>query len=385
MPTSFVDRFKTMLRGQEQTGVAVPDVAAVAVPAEPTAAGVVEAISDPVLCLDGRRRVSTANAAARRLLGEHIEGEDIRVVLRHPAAMTAIVDSAAGSIEITGLNRSDDVWELNVAPLEDGQLIRLIDRSAARAIERSRTDFVANASHELRTPLATLLGFVETLEGPAGTDEAVRDRFLGIMREEAERMTRLVDDLMSLSRIEADKHRAPAEAVDLRALINEVIGIVADRAIDKLPVILVDEAEGGVAPVAGERAQLRQLLHNLVGNALKYGRPGTPVRIELGPRGPATVRLAVVDQGEGIAAEHLPRLTQRFYRVDAGRSRSLGGTGLGLAIVKHIVERHRGTLNILSEVGVGTTVEVLLPAQTASVAGVIKASSGRNIGDASNA
>jgi len=278
---------------------------------------------------------------------------------------------AADPIEIAGLNHPDDVWELTIAPLGDGHLIRLVDRSAARAIERSRTDFVANASHELRTPLAALLGFVETLEGPAGADEGVRERFLGIMREEAERMTRLVDDLMSLSRIEADKHRAPAEAVDLRALVSEAARVAADRGMGgDTPDIVIDQAEGGVPPVAGERAQLLQLLHNLIGNAVKYGRPGTPVRIELGQRGPATVRLAVVDQGEGIAAEHLPRLTQRFYRVDDGRSRSLGGTGLGLAIVKHIVERHRGTLNILSKVGAGTTVEVLLPAVRPAQAGL---------------
>jgi two-component system phosphate regulon sensor histidine kinase PhoR len=223
-----------------------------------------------------------------------------------------------------------------------------------------RVDFVANASHELRTPLASILGYVETLSDEAGEDPALRQRFLRVVLDEAHRMQRLVEDLMSLSRIEAEKYRSPSAPVDLIDLVCQArdelaVGHAArDRAIEIA-------AEAPLPPVAGDRVQLSQMIHNLVGNALKYGAPGTPVSIIVALDGPRAIRLTVTDQGEGIAPEHLPRLTERFYRVDPGRSRSLGGTGLGLAIVKHIVERHRGRLDIASVVGKGTRVTVTLP------------------------
>jgi two-component system phosphate regulon sensor histidine kinase PhoR len=222
-----------------------------------------------------------------------------------------------------------------------------------------RADFVANASHELRTPLATLIGFIETLQGPAGSETNIRERFLGIMSREANRMARLVDDLLSLSKIEMDKHVAPSTPLDIRPLLKEVgntlaMRLEADSRFIKLS--LPDE----LPQVFADRDQILQVLHNLVSNALKYGRSGTPITVQA-VADATYVTLSVTDQGEGIPPEHLPRLTERFYRIDTARSRDLGGTGLGLAIVKHIVERHRGILQIRSQLGEGTTVTISFP------------------------
>ena len=332
-------------------------------PAAPRVEDLLGAVDDPLLLVEGRQ-VVRANAAAIASLGEHVVGEDVRLAIRHPAAAELLTrdGNRAGSVELIGLGAADRHWTLSVQPLGPGtRLVRLSDRTATRATERIRVDFVANASHELRTPLASLIGFIETLEDANGPDDApTRQRFLGIMAGEARRMQRLVDDLISLSRIEADKHRAPADAVSLAALARETADTLRGERSGKSRVEL--EIQDGLPAVAGDRAQLSQLLHNLVGNALKYGDVSKPVRVSLTRSGTGMVRLAVTDEGEGIAPEHLPRLTERFYRVDPGRSRAVGGTGLGLAIVKHIVERHRGRLDIASTQGVGTTVTVLLPA-----------------------
>lgn len=329
-----------------------------------TMAATLEAITDPLL-LVREGRVINANGAALALLGRHIVGEDIRTAIRHPAAAEHLASHRADSdrgIELVGLGTREQRWLMHVAELGDGRrLVHLVDRSLAHAAERMRVDFVANASHELRTPLAAILGFIETLGDPeAGGDEGTRNRFLDVMMKEARRMQTLVDDLISLSRIEAEKHRAPDDAVDLAGLIGDVNRVIRDNAQgrDRDLMILIDE---GVPAVAGDRAQLSQLLHNIVGNAIKYGRTGTPIRIAMARNGDSMVRLSVEDEGEGIAPEHLPRLTERFYRVDSGRSRAMGGTGLGLSIVKHIVERHRGRLDIASIPGKGTTVTVNLP------------------------
>jgi two-component system phosphate regulon sensor histidine kinase PhoR len=228
-----------------------------------------------------------------------------------------------------------------------------------------RVDFVANASHELRTPLASILGFAETLADGAGEDPAMRDRFLKVMADEARRMQRLVEDLISLSRIEAEKYRLPDASVDLADLVSEVHSEMMDSADGRAAEIVTDIA-ADVPPVGGDRVQLSQALHNLIGNAMKYGRAGTPVTVKLWRDASNMVRLSVGDEGDGIPPEHIPRLTERFYRVDSGRSRALGGTGLGLAIVKHIVERHRGRLDIASQVGRGTVVTILLPAALSS-------------------
>ncbi|HEY1125285.1 MAG TPA: ATP-binding protein [Sphingobium sp.] len=325
----------------------------------------IEAVPEPLLVVH-RGRVEQCNAAALALLGAHIRGEDIRLALRHPAAIDllkrAAVESGAERVDIAGLGAPDQLWELTVHPLsEQRQLLLLADQSGRQAAEKMRVDFVANASHELRTPLAGILGFIETLRDPvAGSDAATRDRFLGIMDGEARRMQRLVDDLMSLSRIEAEKYHLPNQPVPILPLAEEVLQVFRQSQ-NKRALDIVLAVDPDLPPLVGDRAQLSQLLHNLVSNAMKYGAPGTEISVAARLLPYDMVELSVTDRGDGIAPEHLPRLTERFYRVDSSRSRAMGGTGLGLAIVKHIVQRHRGLLNIDSKLGQGTIVRVELP------------------------
>ena len=323
----------------------------------------ISAIIEPVLLLDDGR-VRAANPAARALLGNHIVGEDVRLAIRHPVAAERLSQGAVdGSVEMTGIGGADRRYEMNVATVGPGQrVVHLINRTGRHAVEKARVDFVANASHELRTPLSALLGFIETLRDEATGDDAnVRARFLSVMDKEARRMQRLIDDLISLSRIEADKYALPETQVALPLLVRQVIAEIPDLQSGQTIDARIDD---NIPAVAGDATQLSQVMHNLIGNAIKYGG-GTPVTVEL-QRDANTVRIRVSDGGDGIAPEHIPRLTERFYRVDAGRSRSLGGTGLGLAIVKHIVERHRGRLDIASQQGLGTTVSVSLPVMTPS-------------------
>jgi len=331
-------------------------------PPDPTD-GLIEAMADPLIVLDGYH-ISHANRAARTLLGEHIVGDYVRLALRHPAAAPILSGDEDGPVSLTGLGGHDRLWELTAGTIRPGKrLLRLTDRSAQRAAEQMRVDFVANASHELRTPLASLIGFIETLEEANGPEDAdTRSRFLSIMEGEARRMQRLIDDLMSLSRIEADRYFPPKDRIDLAMVLREV----ADEFVNRRDGQRLEICAPTRAVVIGDRGQLHQLLHNIISNAFKYGREGTPVRagLEVAKGG---VRFSVQDEGEGIAPEHLPRLTERFYRADPGRSRAIGGTGLGLAIVKHIVERHRGKLDISSSVGIGTTVLVELPLAPTSV------------------
>ncbi len=336
--------------------------------AHPDFPSLLEGISAPPMLVE-KGRIVRANRAAMRLLGAHIEGEDARIAIRHPAAAERLASLAPLAepimIELVGLGTREQRWQMRVAPVGAvsamRRLVHLVDHSGTHAAERMRVDFVANASHELRTPLAGILGFIETLADPElGKDVETRQRFLKIMDGEARRMQRLIDDLISLSRIEAEKYRAPDSAVDLSELVAEVVGVFRSSHGERGRDVGMEIAPG-LGPVLGDRAQLSQLLHNLIGNSVKYGRPGTPIRVSLaeGPSGMA--RLSVADEGEGIGPDHLPRLTERFYRVDSGRSRAMGGTGLGLAIVKHIVERHRGRLDIASTLGKGTSISVLLP------------------------
>jgi two-component system phosphate regulon sensor histidine kinase PhoR len=331
----------------------------------PSIGEVIDAIGDPLVVV-GDGRIVAANRAARKLLGEHIVGEDARVAIRHPAAAERLAAGGAGAdpgpIELVGLGGRDTRWAMTVAPLPGRRrLVHLVDRSAGHAAERMRVDFVANASHELRTPLSAIIGYVETLDDEkAGGDVPTRKRFLKIISDEAQRMQRLVEDLMSLSRIEAEKYRLPDDSIDLGGLATEVHRVIRDNGGERAQDVVLDVDES-LPFVAGDRAQLSQLLHNLINNAMKYGRPGTPVRVRIAQGPGSMVKLSVEDEGDGIAPEHLPRLTERFYRVDSSRSRALGGTGLGLAIVKHIVERHRGRLDIQSAVGRGTVVTALLP------------------------
>lgn len=324
---------------------------------------VLQALPHPCLIVHGGR-IERCNDAALALLGRHIIGQDVRLAMRHPAAIDLLSGATdiSARTEIVGLGNAEQSWELNVQPIHEGRLLALLfDQSGRQATERMRVDFVANASHELRTPLAGILGFIETLRDPvAGAEAATRERFLAIMDGEARRMQRLVDDLMSLSRIEAESYRRPDQPVLLPALIEEVAGVFR-QGHNKRGRDVELNIDRSLPAVRGDRAQLSQLLHNLISNALKYGAAETPVTVTASASGDDMAIVTVTDRGEGIPPEHLPRLTERFYRVDSSRSRAMGGTGLGLAIVKHIVQRHRGVLHIDSVVGRGTTVRVDLP------------------------
>jgi two-component system, OmpR family, phosphate regulon sensor histidine kinase PhoR len=311
----------------------------------------------PVVVTSGSR-VSVANAAARELFGAHILDQDIRMTLRNPEAMRLVDSGESGGVTISGLVRRRDVWRINRKGLSDGiGVLEFVNRTAEADISRAHTDFVANASHELRTPLASIIGYVETLrEEGADIDPATADRFLSTIQREAKRLQSLVGDLMSLSRIEAEKHEVPTDRIDFSALAERAARDAAGS--DRIERLAFD-----ITPdlcVEGDAQQLEQVVRNLVDNAFKYGSAADPVSIAVTPLEPSRVELTVTDRGEGIDAEHIPHLTRRFYRTDPGRSRASGGTGLGLAIVKHVVERHRGKLDIASTRGQGTCVTVRL-------------------------
>ena len=319
----------------------------------------IERVALPLLLLEGTRIVE-ANASARAALGNHVLGQDARIALRHPDAMRLIDLPDGASVSIPGFTGSRSLWQLTRRAIAgDRWMIELADRTAESDVSRAHTDFVANASHELRTPLAAVIGYAETLgDDSAPTDPETRHRFVGIIDREARRMLSLVEDLMTLSHVEAEKHDRPSEAIDLAQLAARVVGEVSTLK-GKERVALAGGAPETM--VLADSAQLEQLLRNLIDNALKYGAEDQPVMVTVERFDRGQARLAVTDQGPGIAPEHLPHLTRRFYRTDPGRSRASGGTGLGLAIVKHIVERHGGTLDISSRVGQGTCAAVLLP------------------------
>ena len=320
-----------------------------------------EALDEPALIV-GAGRTLAANAAARALLGESIVDRDIRIAIRHPQALRAVLAGKRADVAVIGLGSAERPWQLSVRPFGRGSaLIRLTDRAATIAAERMRVDFVANASHELRTPLATISGFAETLAEDGPLDEEARRRFGATIHTEAARMLRIIEDLMDLSRIEADRFIAPRDVIDLAAITKIAVQQTAALAERKGCTVEVHASEEVIA-VIGDHAQLLQVADNLISNAVRYGcGPKAPqVRVEVLREGGRAL-LRVIDRGDGIAADHLPRVTERFYRVDPARSRESGGTGLGLAIVKHIVERHRGTLDIRSRPGAGTTVDVRLP------------------------
>jgi two-component system phosphate regulon sensor histidine kinase PhoR len=334
---------------------------------------IVDRLPDPLLVLGPDRTVRRANAAARQAFGA-----EIAAVLRHPDLRAALDRAfATGAPQVADFTLPVPVpREVRATvlgldpPLADGgcAIAVLSDRTRERAVERMRADFIANASHELRTPLASLIGFIDTLRGPAADDPPAQQRFLGIMAEQAQRMNRLIDDLLSLSRIELTEHQAPEGRVDLGVLAAHIAQVFEPRLAARRMRLELEVAPA-LPPVTGDEDQIEQVLQNLVDNALKYGREGGTVRLAAQPVPPGGrwpsrpgVVLAVADDGPGIPRAHIPRLTERFYRVDKGRSRSAGGTGLGLAIVKHIVNRHRGQLVIESEEGRGATFLVWLPA-----------------------
>ena len=339
-----------------------------------------DALPEPLLLLGTDRKIVRANRAAEALLGGEAEGRNIAASLRNPALIEAVeqtLDGAGGrDIEFTLPAPVERTFAARVEPLPEpaegaaAVLLALVDFTAVRRTDQMRADFVANASHEIRTPLATLMGFVETLQGSARDDAEARTRFLAIMDQHGKRMARLVEDLLSLSRIEMNEHTPPTDVVPLLSLLAHVRNTLAWQAERRVVVVAIDTEEG-LPPVIGDGDELTQVFLNLVDNAIKYGDgPGTvSVRARRVAEAQAAgwmagaegaVAVSVRDRGAGIPREHLPRLTERFYRVDKARSRELGGTGLGLAIVKHIVNRHRGALTIDSTPGEGSTFTVYL-------------------------
>jgi len=320
--------------------------------------GLIERASTPLLITE-RNTIAQANRTARKLLGKHIMGQDARLVFRQPEAIKLIDSKRNGTAIARGLVRRRDIWKINQQSIDDDlTVIELINKTNEADVSRAHTDFVANASHELRTPLASIIGYVETLsDDPENIGTPIAQKFLGTIEREAKRLQHLVSDLMSLSRVEAEKHEEPVERIDLFSIIETAARDAAGAENRERLTLTLDTG----FTILGDAQQLEQLVRNLVDNALKYGDEHGSVLVELEKTENERARLTVSNRGEGIAPEHIPHLTRRFYRTDPGRSRASGGTGLGLAIVKHIVERHRGRLQIESEQGKGTSVIVAFP------------------------
>ena len=334
----------------------------------------IAALPDPVILIDRNRRIVRANSAWAEFVGAVAEPRDLASASRNPALLAAADAVLAGeevrTVEFAVSVPVPRLLQARLARIEgpalDGAaaIITLHDITALKRAEEMRADFVANAGHELKTPLSTLLGFIETLRGPARDDAAARERFLGIMQEQAGRMARLVDDLLSLSRIELNEHIAPTAYVAIEPVIENVADALELRAADRgmrIELIFPDD----LPEVQGDRDELAQVFQNLLDNAVKYARRDSTITVTAGAEDAATAALlwvSVADQSDGIPSEHLTRLTERFYRVDNARSRELGGTGLGLAIVKHVLNRHRGRLDIASTPGQGSTFTVWLRA-----------------------
>ncbi len=333
------------------------------------------AIPQPVLAIGPDDRVVAVNAPARALFPALGVGVPLANYLRSPDVLDAVAAarSRGTRTEASWQERVpvERVFAVSVTPLDPLDrgapvIVYLHEVSEARRFERMRVDFITNASHELRTPLASLLGFIETLQGPARDDERARGRFLTIMREQAQRMARLVDDLLSLSRVEQHLHLRPQAPVDLTQVLHHIADTLAPLARETGVDLRV--ASTGQVIVSGDRDELMRVAENLLENAIKYGASAASDRRVLvvadravAGKGRSEAVARVTDHGPGIAAAHLPRLTERFYRVDASASRAKGGTGLGLALVKHIVARHRGRLAIASVPGEATTFSVFLP------------------------
>lgn len=331
----------------------------------PGIAATLSALDIPVLLLNAEAVVRWENKAAERALGLLPIGSHLSARLRSPGILDMVNETIAtgepNQIEHSERLPSERVYLLRIAPIEPvdagvGEELFLLsfrDISELRRLDRMRSDFVANASHELRTPLASLRGFIETMQGPARSDDAAKERFLGIMLDQATRMSRLVDDLLSLSRLELKSHIAPDQSVDLRPVIGHVRDALLPLAEElgvEIRLYLPDEK----VEVLGDRDELVEVVENLIENACKYGQEGKFVDVFLRNEPSQPVEVSVVDRGPGIPAEHVPRLTERFYRVSVADSRSKKGTGLGLAIVKHILTRHRARLIVKSELGKGS-------------------------------
>jgi two-component system, OmpR family, phosphate regulon sensor histidine kinase PhoR len=353
---------------------------AVRAASDPVWMSIVDSLPDPALVLDAGGAIMATNLAAVDLFSSAQVGRHISQITRAPELLTSV--ETALETRTTQSCRLDfkvpverslvgTVAPLRLADASDQSpqlVIVLRDLTEQDRLIRMRADFVANASHELRTPLASLKGFVETLQDAAKDDPAAREKFLKIMHQQAERMARLIDDLLSLSRIEMQAHVMPRDKVDLNAIVAHVVQTLAPIAQEKSVAIDLVPAASPIF-VTGDRDELIQVFQNLIENAIKYGRQGgrVSVRSTRAPSaaGPDRITVAIADDGPGIAPEHLPRLTERFYRVNAAHSRAVGGTGLGLAIVKHVLNRHRADLQLDSVVGQGSTFRVTLPAMRA--------------------
>ncbi len=336
---------------------------------------VIAALADPILILDRDRVVKHANVAALNLFGRVMVGRNIVQCMRQPNVIDAVEHVFASKRPWMGEVKFPAPVErhlsLHVALIGDGEgvAITVRDTTLVKRTEEMHSDFVANVSHELRSPLSALMGFIETLQGPAQDDREARDRFLNIMIQEANRMARLIDDLLSLSRVQIQEHVVPDDDVNIVAILKNITDILHMKA-DIRDMTLNLRCNEESYWVKGDADQITQVFQNLIDNAIKYGKPGTPVDVSvrslerMPDKNVPAVAVDIVDHGEGIDENHIPRLTERFYRIDKARSRTLGGTGLGLAIVKHIIMRHRGRLQIESKVGVGSKFTAILPTKS---------------------
>lgn len=344
---------------------------------------ILDHLPDAILLLDRHRGIITINRAAQDLLDRPRMGQDLALSVRHPDILSAVDQVLRGepprdleatlpgspprNISIHAESLGPDEAESNIAAV-----VVITDITASKRSERMRADFVANASHELRSPLSAIIGFLETLADSARDDANARQRFVEIMLRESRRMTRLIDDLLSLSRVEINEHVRPTAKVPLPLVIDHVTQTLAVKA-EGRDIRLETILPSDLPDIIGEEEQVQQVLHNLVDNAIKYGNEGSRVEIEAHtvPRVPGRlspgVAIAIRDESPGIPSDIIPRLTERFFRVDEARSRQLGSTGLGLAICKHIINRHRGHLTIESATGVGSTFTVYLPTQPSAI------------------
>lgn len=337
---------------------------------------IITALPHPAVALDGSFTVVAINAPASALAPALRQGTSALMVLRLPALVEAIRTAAATGeaqhAEFSERVPVDRWYRAQVVPIPAASpeerrwlLLTFDDLTPLRRVEETRADFVANASHELRTPLAALSGFIDTLQGSARDDAAAREEFLGIMKEQARRMARLIDDLLSLSRVELNAHIPPQGTADLAAILRQVSDSLQMLARERE--VQIDVVAPDTLNVAGDPDELMRVFENLVENALKYGGAGNRVEVNVAAGEDAReAHVSVRDFGPGIPPEHLPRLTERFYRVDVGHSRAEGGTGLGLALVKHILTRHRGRLIIESQIGAGATFKAILPMHPAN-------------------
>ncbi len=341
----------------------------------PQTKAVLEALQEAAILVDSRRYIVFFNPVARDLFGNGFVGKDFVRLIRQPQCLSALssvmegADRAACSLDIEYPVRGSFNFAVSQIGLDNAGgpliLVSLKDMSDLKDAEQMRSDFVANVSHELRSPLTALSGFIETLRGSAKGDLDAHERFLGLMEHESQRMVRLISDLLSLAKVEASQRIRPKGHADIGAVLKRIentLSATAKKENKTVRLVLND-----TAAIPGSEDELTQVFQNLIENALKYGNPQSTVTVEVGRAqniagiAGEAVSVAVSDESEGIAPEHLPRLTERFYRVDTHRSRDKGGTGLGLAIVKHIVSRHRGRLRISSEAGIGSTFTVYLP------------------------